>query len=103
MLPSGWPLEADFDEEDENVDPLAKRKPDYQGATVIEPEPGHYETPVSVLDFESLYPSIIIFFNLCASNLVLEEPSEDILRCPGFQIESHSIDHNILEDTKLMT
>ena len=55
----GWPI-ADADDD----------KPDYQGATVIEPIAGFYQTPVSVLDFESLYPSIIIYFNLCHSVLV---------------------------------
>lgn len=54
--PSGWPEHAE----------------DYEGATVLEPEAGYYTSPVSVLDFESLYPSIMIYFNLCPSVLLLE-------------------------------
>lgn len=53
-----WPVEDTDDD---------SRAPQYQGATVIEPITGFYQTPVSVLDFESLYPSIMIYFNLCPS------------------------------------
>jgi len=54
---SGWPTNdyASYDQEDD----FKKRKPDYQGATVIEPVVGFYGDCVSTLDFESLYPSII--------------------------------------------
>ena len=34
---------------------------------VMEPESGMYEDPVCVLDFQSLYPSMIIAYNLCFS------------------------------------
>ncbi|AGE11533.1 pol [Caviid betaherpesvirus 2] len=39
----------------------------YQGATVLEPDVGFYDTPVAVFDFASLYPSIIMRHNLCYS------------------------------------
>lgn len=32
---------------------------------VMEPESGFYADPVVVLDFQSLYPSMIIAYNLC--------------------------------------
>ncbi|UVZ34365.1 DNA polymerase [Elephant endotheliotropic herpesvirus 3B] len=47
----------------------------YQGATVLEPKTSFYNTPVAVLDFASLYPSIIQAYNLCYSTLVLDEES----------------------------
>lgn len=31
----------------------------YEGATVIDPKKAYYETPISTLDFASLYPSIM--------------------------------------------
>jgi len=34
---------------------------------VMEPESGFYSDPVIVLDFQSLYPSMIIAYNLCFS------------------------------------
>ena len=43
---------------------------EYAGATVIEPRRDFYQTPVSVLDFSSLYPSIMMAHNLCYTTLV---------------------------------
>ena len=37
----------------------------YEGATVLSPTPGYYQTPVATLDFASLYPSIMRAHNLC--------------------------------------
>ena len=41
----------------------------YEGATVIPATPGFFATPISTLDFKSLYPSIIIAKNLCHTTL----------------------------------
>jgi len=40
-----------------------------QGATVLEPCTGAYWTPIVCLDFQSLYPSIMMAHNLCHSTL----------------------------------
>lgn len=37
----------------------------YQGAIVVVPKKGFYTVPIVVLDFSSLYPSIMIAYNLC--------------------------------------
>ncbi|MCJ1422057.1 DNA-directed DNA polymerase delta [Xylographa parallela] len=42
----------------------------YEGATVIEPEKGYYDSPIATLDFVSLYPSIIQAHNLCYTTLL---------------------------------
>ena len=42
----------------------------YEGAIVIEPEKGFYETPIATLDFTSLYPSIMMAHNLCYSTFL---------------------------------
>jgi len=42
----------------------------YEGGLVVQPQPGLYRCPVMVLDFKSLYPSIIRADRLCASTIV---------------------------------
>ncbi|XP_065322772.1 DNA polymerase delta catalytic subunit-like isoform X2 [Gordionus sp. m RMFG-2023] len=46
---------------------------EFIGATVIEPIKGYYDSPITTLDFSSLYPSIMIAYNLCYSTLVLHD------------------------------
>jgi DNA polymerase elongation subunit (family B) len=66
-------LEAD---EAESAASKLRKKPDYRGATVLEPMPGFYrEELTSSLDFASLYPSIMISCRLCFSTLV-SDPDE---------------------------
>ena len=45
----------------------------YKGATVLTAQSGAYFEPVIGLDFKSLYPSIMIDYNMCYSTLVTEE------------------------------
>lgn len=51
--------------------PSENRK--FTGATVLNPLRGAYYSPVAGLDFASLYPSIMIAFNLCYSTIVLDK------------------------------
>jgi DNA polymerase elongation subunit (family B) len=45
---------------------------DPMGAIVLEPKVGVYRSPVACLDFASLYPTIMMAFNMCYSTLVLD-------------------------------
>ncbi|KAJ4960448.1 hypothetical protein NE237_020358 [Protea cynaroides] len=45
----------------------------YEGATVLEARAGFYEKPITTLDFASLYPSIMMAYNLCYCSLVKPE------------------------------
>ena len=56
----------------------------YEGATVLEAHSGAYYTPITALDFEGLYPSIMMAHNLCYSSLVMD-PKYDNL--PGITYE----------------
>ena len=45
----------------------------YEGATVLDAQKGAYYTPITALDFEALYPSIMMAHNLCYSTYVMDE------------------------------
>ena len=56
----------------------------YEGATVLEAQTGAYYTPITALDFEGLYPSIMMAHNLCYSSLVMDPKYDNI---PGITYE----------------
>ena len=60
----------------------------YQGATVLDAQKGAYYTPITALDFEGLYPSIMMAHNLCYSSLVMDPKYENI---EGVTYESFDI------------
>jgi DNA polymerase delta subunit 1 len=44
----------------------------YEGAFVLDPDVGYYNDPVVILDFASLYPSLMIGWNLSYDTIVLD-------------------------------
>ena len=50
----------------------------YQGATVLDAQTGAYYTPITALDFASLYPSIMCAHNLCYSSLVMDPQFDNL-------------------------
>jgi DNA polymerase elongation subunit (family B) len=65
----------------------------FTGATVLEPVPGMYlDDNIAVLDFASLYPTIMISRNLCYSTFVLDEK---YLNIPKVNYEKIAWDDNI--------
>jgi DNA polymerase delta subunit 1 len=60
----------------------------YEGATVLEAQKGAYYKPITALDFEGLYPSIMMAHNLCYSSLVMDPKYENV---PGVEYELFEI------------
>ena len=58
---------------------------EYQGATVLDAQTGAYYTPITALDFASLYPSIMRAHNLCFSTLVMDQRFKNV---PGVEYET---------------
>ena len=59
---------------------------EYQGATVLDAQTGAYYTPITALDFASLYPSIMRAHNLCFSTLVMHTQYKDL---PNVKYETY--------------
>uniref|UniRef100_A0A1J3K960 DNA polymerase n=2 Tax=Noccaea caerulescens TaxID=107243 RepID=A0A1J3K960_NOCCA len=78
----------------------------YEGATVLEARTGFYEKPIATLDFASLYPSIMMAYNLCYCTLVTPEdvrklnlPLEQINKTPsGETFVKQSLQKGILPE-----
>ncbi|KAL3649582.1 DNA polymerase delta catalytic subunit [Castilleja foliolosa] len=76
-----------------NVKQAGSEQGSYEGATVLEARAGFYEKPIATLDFASLYPSIMMAYNLCYCTLVTPEdarklnlPPECVSKTPSGEI-----------------
>ncbi|KAK6502113.1 DNA polymerase alpha catalytic subunit [Arthrobotrys conoides] len=64
-------------DEEEDTRQDVKKKDKFKGGLVLEPERGLYDKFVLVMDFNSLYPSIIQEFNICFTTVERSDLPED--------------------------
>jgi DNA polymerase delta subunit 1 len=70
----------------------------FQGAKVIDPKVGYYNKPVFVLDFSSLYPSIMQANNLCYTTLIIPGTFEHLI--PGVDYTITPNGHRFIKSHK---
>ncbi|KAL8914126.1 MAG: hypothetical protein Q9172_007155, partial [Xanthocarpia lactea] len=73
-------VEEESPDGDEGVD--VKKKDKFKGGLVFEPEKGLYDKFILVMDFNSLYPSIIQEYNICFTTVDRSEQTEDEEKVP---------------------
>jgi DNA polymerase alpha subunit A len=73
-------VEEEAVEGEEGAD--AKKKDKFKGGLVFEPEKGLYDKFILVMDFNSLYPSIIQEFNICFTTVERSDLTEDDDKVP---------------------
>jgi DNA polymerase alpha subunit A len=74
------PKADEVEEGEEGVD--AKKKDKFKGGLVFQPEKGLYDKFIIVMDFNSLYPSIIQEFNICFTTVERADLSEEDDKVP---------------------
>ncbi|KAL8752568.1 MAG: hypothetical protein Q9184_005687, partial [Pyrenodesmia sp. 2 TL-2023] len=73
-------VDEEHAEGEEGVD--VKKKDKFKGGLVFEPEKGLYDKFILVMDFNSLYPSIIQEYNICFTTVDRSEQTEDEEKVP---------------------
>nr|QBK88920.1 MAG: DNA polymerase family B elongation subunit [Mimivirus LCMiAC02] len=72
----------------------------YEGATVLRPHPGVHYSPITVLDYKSLYPSSMIHRNISHECLVLDQKYDNLPGVHYYEISFYNKDEDKTKVTR---
>ncbi len=75
ILPDRFKVEVDNEQEEDDQDKKPGKKKKFAGGMVMEPITDIYKDFILLLDFNSLYPSIIMEYNICFTTVERKKSS----------------------------